>query len=185
MRYRKSVVLQGDGSFGVQNKVISLDCGSTTGVVLVNGLDSSATCWEVSSDWEWPANEFRIVSFLENLISSFEVEICILEDFMLRVGVVSHKREVLSSPRIAFAIYCLVGFLGEKRGTKGSSISCKWQSPSSALSTFNDVRLKEMGFWVPGSDHCRDAMRHYLLFMRLQKRSAAAIKIGKVQKIKV
>lgn len=40
------------------------------------------------------------------------------------------------------------------------------QSPSEAKTAFPDDRLKELGMYVPGPDHARDAVRHGLLWVK-------------------
>ena len=46
---------------------------------------------------------------------------------------------------------------------------CRWagvpmqlQGPGPAKKAYDDHRLRDLGFWMPG-DHCRDAIRHALL----------------------
>jgi hypothetical protein len=44
------------------------------------------------------------------------------------------------------------------------------QAPSEAKTAFPDDRLKEMGFYVPGPDHARDAVRHGLLHVKKMRK---------------
>lgn len=46
-----------------------------------------------------------------------------------------------------------------------NSVPVSLQSPSDAKNLVIDRRLKELGWWVPGQDHCRDALRHLGLFL--------------------
>lgn len=45
------------------------------------------------------------------------------------------------------------------------------QTPALAMSVTDD-RLKAMGFWLPGKQHARDALRHAIIFLRRQKERA-------------
>jgi len=162
--------------------IMACDCGTTTGIVILDKGEIS--CFEISGDCFWPKNEFLIVSWIcaavlektvgeggrNKTVSSDGV---VLEDFSLRVGTASHKRETLSSPRIAFGVYSRLYSLGFER--------VFWQSPSDALGVFTDSRLRDLGLWVVGSDHCRDAMRHLLLHCR---RTGISLEVEKVKKVK-
>jgi hypothetical protein len=43
------------------------------------------------------------------------------------------------------------------------------QSPSDAITTFTNDRLKKLGMYTPGPDHINDAKRHTLLYLRKLK----------------
>lgn len=45
------------------------------------------------------------------------------------------------------------------------------QSPSQAKSFATDAKLKAAGWWVPGQDHARDALRHLMVFLCLHRKS--------------
>jgi hypothetical protein len=44
-----------------------------------------------------------------------------------------------------------------------------FQQPSLAMTTITDERQKEMGFWIPGQEHARDATKHALTFLKRQR----------------
>lgn len=44
-----------------------------------------------------------------------------------------------------------------------------YQQPSLAMTTITDDRQKEMGFWLPGKEHARDAIKHGLTFLKRQR----------------
>lgn len=46
------------------------------------------------------------------------------------------------------------------------------QMPSLAMSTLTDERQKEMGFWLPGQQHARDAIKHNVTFLKRRKMQA-------------
>jgi hypothetical protein len=41
--------------------------------------------------------------------------------------------------------------------------------PSLAMSTVPDDRQKRWGFWVPGKEHARDAVKHNITFLKRRK----------------
>lgn len=51
----------------------------------------------------------------------------------------------------------------------GGGIPLFTQSPSDAISTFNNNRLKALRMYTPGPDHINDAKRHTLLWLRRMK----------------
>ena len=44
-----------------------------------------------------------------------------------------------------------------------------WQTASDAKGVITDKRLKDMGFWMPGKPHARDAIRHLIIAIRREK----------------
>jgi hypothetical protein len=57
------------------------------------------------------------------------------------------------------------------------------QQPSLAMTTITDDRQKEMGFWIPGKEHARDATKHVLTFLKRQRdrqiKASAILKNGR------
>jgi hypothetical protein len=47
-----------------------------------------------------------------------------------------------------------------------------YQQPSLAMTTITDDRQKSMGFWIPGKEHARDAVKHALTFAKRKKEQA-------------
>jgi hypothetical protein len=43
------------------------------------------------------------------------------------------------------------------------------QQPSLAMTTITDQRQRDMGLWIPGKEHARDATKHVLTFLRRQR----------------
>lgn len=54
----------------------------------------------------------------------------------------------------------------EEEATVGDGITLHVQSPSDALTAFNNNRLRDMHLYTPGPDHINDAKRHALLWIR-------------------
>lgn len=80
----------------------------------------------------------------------------VIEDFILRTQ--TQARDALSPVRITAALQQLLW--------EGKATTTFKQQPSEAKTTCTDDRLKQWGFWVPGSRHARDADRHAILFLR-------------------
>lgn len=140
--------------------IISIDPGSHTGVVYGDTESGEMFCREYSIGPRsiWPANEQRLVISIHYISKLYQFDVMIIEDFVLRPGMVSTKREVLSPARIGFAISMYVP-------CRSNNPQIVW-APPSEMAVMNNERLRDAGFWVEGSEHCRDAMRHWLLYCR-------------------
>jgi hypothetical protein len=46
------------------------------------------------------------------------------------------------------------------------------QNSSLAMSTVTDERQKAWGFWIPGQEHARDAVKHNITFLKRKKQQA-------------
>jgi hypothetical protein len=44
-----------------------------------------------------------------------------------------------------------------------------FQQPSLAMTTITDERQKDMGLWIPGKEHARDATKHVVTFLKRQR----------------
>lgn len=86
------------------------------------------------------------------------------EKFAVRT--VNGTEDFLSSPRIAskleYQLWC--GTVDHDGVTRKRPLL--WQMPSEIdKSEKGDTRLKNMGLWVPGADHRRDALKHTLVHL--------------------
>jgi hypothetical protein len=52
------------------------------------------------------------------------------------------------------------------------------QQAGLAMSTVTDTRQKDWGFWIPGKEHARDAVKHNITY--LKRRKEAAVKAARV-----
>lgn len=158
-------------------RIVCVDPGTTTGVVVCDMDVGKIGCFEISSSESWPRNEEKILNRLQTICKGGvrdQEKVVVIEDFFLRPGQVSLNREVLSPVRIGFALFYRVNHYVSR--------VC-WQMPSDAIGLVTDERLRDEGLWVIGSDHCRDAMRHYLLFCR--KNRMKVIREEKMKAVKV
>lgn len=48
------------------------------------------------------------------------------------------------------------------------------QNPDLAMSTVTDLRQKAWGYWIPGKQHARDAVKHNITFLKRRKEVAVA-----------
>lgn len=46
------------------------------------------------------------------------------------------------------------------------------QNPNLAMTTVTDDRQKDWGFWIPGKEHARDAVKHNITFLKRKKEQA-------------
>jgi len=51
-----------------------------------------------------------------------------------------------------------------------------YQQPSLAMTTVTDQRQKDWGFWIPGKEHARDAVKHALTYAKRKKDQAIKAK---------
>jgi hypothetical protein len=49
-----------------------------------------------------------------------------------------------------------------------------FQNPALAMGMVTDDRQKDWGFWIPGKEHARDAVKHGLTFLKRRKEQAVA-----------
>jgi len=110
------------------------------------------------------------VNNIINLFDCWTEAEYVIEDFILRTHVTS--REVLDPVRITAAVTWWLGH-GE-RAHKSRSLPIRTihtQSPSLAMTTVTDDRLKEANLYAltVGKPHGRDALRHALTWARRAK----------------
>lgn len=157
--------LWGDEADPDQYVVLALDPGGTTGWsvfgVHPDALSGDPAIGVVNNVEFWCAGQFEgdensqadeIVELIEHWPSARLV----IEDFILRKQ--SQARELLSPVRITSVLEWAVR---PRYFIK--------QQPSLAMTTITDDRQKAMGFWVPGQQHARDAIKHNLTFLKRQR----------------
>lgn len=149
---------------------LSFDPGGTTGwsIIAVHpeavGGDPDVKILDNVEFWtcgELIGSEFDQVDEMVELVERWPAARLVIEDFVLRVK--SPDKGILSPVRITF----------------GVELGCRpryfvKQAPALAMSTITDDRQKEMGFWVPGKPHARDATKHSLTFLKRMRERAIA-----------
>lgn len=157
-------------------RVTWLDCGTTTGLATiwfhpVRLLDPtkptvrSILAWYVNHTTGPENDQAReILRYVRGIVG---VDGCAVgaEDFV--VGSVKKQREFLSSPRIAARVD--FGLFMGLRNEYGDMrrLAMLMQSPNDIGKNDprSDRRLQDLGLWVPGADHRRDALKHCLLHL--------------------
>lgn len=146
-------------------QVISLDPGGTTGWALFavhpDAMGGDATIPIFSNIDLWTCGQFSgkqadQVDEAVALIEAYPAARLVTEDFKVR------QLNALLDP-------------AEINATLSWAIRPRYfvkQMPSLAMGTVTDERLKAWGFWVPGAEHARDAIRHNITFLRRQKERA-------------
>lgn len=162
--------LAADGDAGAY-QVIALDPGGTTGWSLFQvhpvAMDGDPDIPVLANVEWWTAGEFtgsqdkQIDEILE-LVNSWPAARLVTEDFHLRqLNAVLDPVEINAVLRWA----CRPRY---------------WikQQAGLAMSTVTDDRQKSWGFWLPGKQHARDAIKHNITF--LKRRKEAAVKAAAV-----
>lgn len=85
------------------------------------------------------------------------VNVVVIEDFVL--GLLTQDRSLLSPVRIT----AMVELLLQDRPELFYIVK---QSSANAKHNITDDRLKKWGFYVPGVEHRKDAVRHLMLYLR-------------------
>lgn len=145
--------------------IIWFDQGGTTGWAVFNiwpqalelptyKILSNISAWSAG---EFSGSEAEITDQMMDLVYAWEETAYVgLEDFILRTF--SMGRELLSPVRIGARFEDRM----YREGRTAQLVPA--QSSSLALVKVNDDRLKRWGFWLPGQEHARDAIRHAITY---------------------
>ena len=119
---------------------LALDPGKTTGVA-----------WRTEAGdlhgIQWPGEDIHVV--LDGFQATYGIDELVVENFRSRPGAA-----VNLSP--AFTIGRVQAWADER------GIEVILQDPSPVKRRIDNDRLREMGGWLRGQDHARDAVRHLL-----------------------
>lgn len=97
-----------------------------------------------------------------------------------RVLQLNSSDEFVAPIRIRSGIEAQMSVMRPKGADRiGGGIPLFTQSPSDAISTFNNNRLKALRMYTPGPDHINDAKRHTLLWLRRMKADNRGIEFFK------
>lgn len=81
----------------------------------------------------------------------------------------NRSHEFLSPVRIRAGLEARMSMIEQHEGQVRSGevgVPLYHQSPSDAITTYNNDRLRKLGMYTPGPDHINDAKRHCLLYLR-------------------
>lgn len=132
--------------------IIALDPGLTTGVA-VKAPGEEPGAGQITGRFEVYAAVERF--FLQEAKANRPRPIVVIERFTIN-GNTAQKSQQLDP----LYIIGVVEYLALSR-------NCPFflQAPSQAKSFATDAKLKSAGWWVPGQDHARDALRHLMVFL--------------------
>lgn len=161
--------------------LIGIDPGHTTGWALFTVPRDSVFGDAPGQILEWDYGEFsgdeniqvRDIVRLTREIQGLDYPTCplwVVEDWDVEEEIRTTDAEVLLSPvRIAAKLELAraMGLVGETRlALQGRDMAKR----------MTDERLERLGFYVEGSDHIRDAIRHGIMMLRRIKESPAMAK---------
>lgn len=146
-------------------QVIALDPGGTTGWAIFqvhpDAMGGDPGIPVMTNIELWTAGQFTghqddQIDEIVALVNSWPEARLITEDFRLR-----QINAVLAPVEINAAI-------------RWATRPRYWVKQSSALamSTVTDQRQKDWGFWIPGQEHARDAVKHAITFLKRKKEQA-------------
>ena len=153
---------------------LGIDQGGTSGWSVMgihpDAMESDPDIRVMANVMFWSAGEFTgdehsQVDELAELVESWPSARLVMERFVLRKN--SMDPGMLSPVRIGFAV--------EHRVRPRYFVL---QQPSLAMTTVTDDRLRDMGLWIPGKEHARDATKHVVTFLKRVKERA--IKAGQI-----
>jgi hypothetical protein len=146
-------------------QVIALDPGGTTGWSLFQvhpdamGGDPDIPVLQ-NIEW-WTAGEFtgrqdKQVDAIVDLVNSWPHARLVTEDFVLRqLNALLDPVEINAILRWA----CRPRYWVTQHGNL-------------AMSTVTDTRQKAWGFWLPGKEHARDAIKHNITYLKRRKEAS-------------
>lgn len=145
--------------------VLALDPGGTTGWCVMcvhpDAMTGDPEFRVMDNVLWWTAGEFTgnqddQIDEIVALIASWPSARIVTEDFVLRqMNAVLAPVEINATLRWAIRPRYYVK-----------------QQASLALTTVTDDRQKDWGFWVPGKEHARDAVKHAITYLKRRKEAA-------------
>lgn len=135
------------------NYCIGVDPGKTVGVAVYEPeLDDNPLGDQM------PYDQFG--AWLESWLVSGIVGLVAIERFTITVSTARKS----SDAHWAIELIGVTKFLCGKY-----SVRLREQQATTAKNFSTDVRLKEVGWWLPGKDHARDAVRHVILALEEER----------------
>ena len=133
--------------------IIALDPGLTTGVAIQRAPGLLPDACQILGRFEVYAFVTQILQ--EEAAVSRPNPIIVIERFTINGNTASKSQQL--DPLYVIGV---VEYLALRN-------NCPFhlQSPSQAKSFATDAKLKAAGWWVPGQDHARDALRHLMVFL--------------------
>jgi hypothetical protein len=156
-----------------RHAVLAIDPGGTTGVAAAYctpayGRKETIESMELSKSLEvsgtWDEQALQLAKIIERFVFTANVEQALpmenihiaWEDFILR------RRQEGGATGNLTSIWVMAATMGRVAELL-ADIDVKYQQPSQAKSLATNERIKRWGLWVVGSEHERDAWRHWVL----------------------
>jgi hypothetical protein len=160
--------------------VIGVDPGQTTGwarltvprACVFGTADPEVLRWDTGEITGPEPEQVRDLARLCRTTQSLDYNIgpaLIVEDFDLMASNPTTDAEVLLSPVRIAAMIRMTMFMGALFGAARLTM----QGRTIAKTTMTDERLRKSGYWVEGSDHERDAVRHAFTALRRAREKPA------------
>lgn len=161
----EALSVYGDDDDPDQYIVLALDPGGTTGWCVMgvhpDAMSADASLRILDNIEFWSAGQFEGLESdqcdeVVALIASWPSARLISEKFTLRTRVTSAE---------VFALERMNAILSWAIRPRYMVL----QQPALAMTTVTDDRQRQMGLWIPGKEHARDATKHALTFLKRQK----------------
>lgn len=165
--------------------ILAVDPGETTGwclaevhsgkplEVLSVGQLNGAELLQEGMDLLYPDSQFaqeRAVALaLMQIVSEHQVEVLVVEDFVLRQFTTMDRAGIGPAQIAAMLevwVYEIIASAEAHEAGVGAEVQMVLQDVASAKRVVTDERLKALGLWVRGLQHARDAIRHAELYRR-------------------
>jgi hypothetical protein len=153
--------------------VIGCDPGKVTGwcritvprACIYGTADSEVLSWDTGEITGPEPEQVKQLARLCRTTQSLDYRIgpaLVVEDFDLMASNPTTDGEVLLSPVRIAAMIRMTMYMGALFGDARLTM----QGRTTAKTTMTDDRLRKSGYWVEGSDHERDAVRHAITALR-------------------
>jgi hypothetical protein len=114
---------------------------------------------------DYPLAEYVHASDLVDILSALDqihgLRTILIEDFILRRS--EKSRSLLAPVRLTAMVFTLL----QERFTAKTLERIRFEYPSPGkMNVINDVRLKDLGLWLPGKPHARAATKHLVSYLR-------------------
>lgn len=131
--------------------IIAVDPGKMTGWA-VHANDESL----IAGELEWYEFLRWIEEYVEAAIALHYDVTLVCESYVITLATIKKSRQYWSLEAIGCLKYWSMRHLGKE---------LTLQSPANAKSFSTDEKLKNLSWYVPGSGHANDALRHLLLYL--------------------
>lgn len=139
-------------------RILAIDPGHTTGIAL---KDFNEKFFEPPYT-SMPVGFFSTVKEIHRLINAYFLDLIVVEKFTINAAT---AKKTTAGSNEAIEIIGATKFMNFyfNGGDLDDNIGVEEQKPVDAKNFCTDEKLRRIGWYKPGKDHARDAMRHLLL----------------------